>query len=85
MFEIEFASGDGRGRNTDYTDGVTVVLTRLGQMEAVLVSARISSLGSRASARAKSQYQGCGRGEWDPIDATVTPDDHRSRAPARAS
>lgn len=42
--EITFDSGDERGRNTDYNEGVNVVLARLGELGAVLDSARISSV-----------------------------------------
>lgn len=42
-FEITFESGDGRGRNTHYSEGVRLVLERLGDLGAVLVRARISS------------------------------------------
>ncbi len=42
-FSVTFASGDGRGRNSNYRDGVRVVLERLGSLDAALTQAAITS------------------------------------------
>ncbi|MFT4954904.1 MAG: hypothetical protein ACI8U3_001278 [Brevundimonas sp.] len=42
-FEATFESKDGHGRNTDYEQGIAVVLERLGGLSATLLTARITS------------------------------------------
>jgi hypothetical protein len=48
-FEITFASGDGKGRNTDYRRAVATVLSRLAGAGGVLTGAWISSAYVQAS------------------------------------
>lgn len=44
-FEVTFESGDGNGRNTQYREGLAIVLERLAALDGVLVDARITADG----------------------------------------